>query len=80
MRKAKVFGWWDFPLEDVGADNPEMNANDSAYWHYASGNPITKTKQEVSEAVFQSGISAVGLPGDFETESSFTVGAAGDLI
>lgn len=80
VRKAKVFGWWDFPLEDVGVDNPEMNANDSAYWHYASGNPITKTKQEVSEAVFQSGISAVGLPGDFETESSLTVGAAGDLI
>ncbi|MBY2967502.1 CapA family protein [Rhizobium leguminosarum] len=79
-RKAKLFGWWDFPLEVVGVDVPEENATDRAYWHYTSGNPITRTKQEVSEALFANEPSIAKLPPDFQEEASLTFAAAGDLI
>ncbi|MER8996171.1 CapA family protein [Mesorhizobium sp. M0678] len=79
-RKAKLFGWWDFPLEVVTVDDAEADATDWAYWYYTSGNPITRTKQEVSETVFQNDASVVALPAGFRKEESLTFGAAGDLI
>lgn len=80
LRKAAIFGWWDFPLYDVAVDGPECTANDSAYWYYASGNPITRTTQQVSDAIFKDNASIVGLPEGFQREQFLTLGAAGDLI
>ncbi|MER9651826.1 CapA family protein [Mesorhizobium sp. M0199] len=80
LRNAAIFGWWDSPLDDVGVDGPEFNATDAAYWYYASVNPITRTSQEVSDAIFKDNASTVGLPKGFQTERFLTLGGAGDLI
>lgn len=80
IRKARIFGWWDFPLDDVGVDAPECTHDDAAYWYYTSGNPVTRTKREVSEAIFKDNAAIVGLPNGFKAENSLTLGAAGDLI
>ncbi|MER8589742.1 CapA family protein [Mesorhizobium sp. M1338] len=80
IQKARIFGWWDFPLDDVGVDELEFTDNDIAYWHYTSGNPVTRTKRQVSEAIFKDNASIVRLPKGFKAKQSLTLGGAGDLI
>lgn len=79
VRKASIFGWWDFPMDDIGVDGAEFNDNDTAYWHFTSGNPVTRTTRQVSDAIFKD-CSALGLPAEFKAQQFVTLGAAGDLI
>ncbi|TIM20962.1 MAG: CapA family protein, partial [Mesorhizobium sp.] len=69
-----------FPLEDVGVEESEFTDVDEAYWFYTCGNPVLKTKREVSEAIFKNDASALGLPVGFKAEQTLTFAAAGDLI
>ncbi|UFW71360.1 CapA family protein [Bradyrhizobium sp. WU425] len=80
IRKAKLFGWWDHPLEGAATDRAEMNDIDRAYWFYKCANPVTRTSKDVSDTLFLNDSSIVKLPDRFEKSKSVTMSAVGDLI
>ncbi|MCK1624127.1 CapA family protein [Bradyrhizobium sp. 160] len=80
VQRAKLFGWWDCPLEGAAADGAEMDSTDRAYWFYKSGNPIARTSESVSDELFLNDKSIVKLPAQFKKRESVTISAVGDLI
>lgn len=78
--KAKLFGWWDHPLESAATDSAEFDGTDRAYWYYKSANPVTQTSQGVSDTLFLNDYSSVELPSRFRKHGSVSISAVGDLI
>lgn len=80
MRQAKLFGWWDYPVDGAASDRAEMEFMDRAYWFYKCANPITRTSKQVSDALFEHDESVIRLPENFKKSTSLTMSAVGDLI
>jgi len=81
VKAAELFGYWKQPLKTAATSFEEMNLTDIFYWVYKSKNPITKVeKGERVQDLLMTDRGIVGLPHDFEKQSSLTIGAAGDLL
>jgi poly-gamma-glutamate synthesis protein (capsule biosynthesis protein) len=81
VKAAELFGYWKQPLKTAATSFEEMNLTDIFYWVYKSKNPITKVEMgERVQDLLMTDRGIVGLPHDFEKQSSLTIGAAGDLL
>lgn len=80
LERAKLFNDWDFPLTDAATDAAEMTYVDWAYWCYKKEKPTLNAETGVLETLFLHNKSAVKLPSGFKTDTSLTIGAAGDLL
>lgn len=80
LLSAKLFGHWDLPRPNATEDPEEWGFIDEAYGLYKYLRPTTVAEDGVLEAVFANNIATVGLPAEFETDSTLIFGAAGDLM
>lgn len=79
MMSARLFGYWESPREDAAASFEEATFADEAYALYTNQRPVVTPEKKVSEILFLRDKAAVKLPNGFTSETSVTIGAAGDL-
>ncbi|MER9312938.1 CapA family protein [Mesorhizobium australicum] len=77
---ARLFGFWEKPWPKATEDPDEYAFLDEAYSNYKYLNPIVRPEATVHKALFASKRSMVKLPADFQSATSLTIGAAGDLM
>ncbi|MCP4392796.1 MAG: CapA family protein [Alphaproteobacteria bacterium] len=81
VKLAEVFKFWEYPYKKAATSFEEIRAMDIFYWVYKTTNSITRVeKGERAADLFMTDGSIIGLPQDFEKNSSITLGAAGDLL
>jgi capsule synthesis protein PGA_cap len=81
VKSAELFGYWRHPYQDAATSFEEMTLSDIYYWVYKCTNPITRAEKGeriADQMVTDSRVAA--LPHGFETQSSLTIGAGGDLL
>lgn len=76
---ADLYGFWNKPFEEGATTFEEMGALDIFYWVYKSVKPIAQMQDGVAELLTTDN-AAIRLPDKFETSSSMTMGAAGDIL
>ncbi|ACI58176.1 Putative protein of poly-gamma-glutamate biosynthesis (capsule formation)-like protein (plasmid) [Rhizobium leguminosarum bv. trifolii WSM2304] len=79
-RGALLTNYWDAPLAGAATDGVEFGFRDEVYWFYKSARPITKPEAGARDLLSRRDNSVLSLPSGFNTESSLSMGVAGDLI
>jgi len=82
VKSAILFGYWNYPFADAAAcsEDDGWTSIDQAYWLYKCARPIIRAEKKADELLFSRNKSIVKLPHEFKSDTSITMGAAGDLI